>query len=217
MVTSSEIISDIQQYAHPEKGKLLQRFFKTGPGEYGEGDVFWGVTMPEARTVAKKYFKETSLPVIAELLTSPVHEHRMVALLIMDYQFPKAGPEKQQELYEFYLTHTDRINNWDLVDVTCRAIVGAYLWKRERKVLYELAESKLLWDRRIAMVACYEFIRQGDYKDTLVLAGILLNDKEDLMHKAVGWMLREVYKRDTHQVEEKEIIGRACAALINRL
>jgi 3-methyladenine DNA glycosylase AlkD len=197
-----EVISALAAKKDPVKASILSRFFKTGKGEYGEGDVFWGITMPEQRIIARE-FLETSLPEIEKILASQVHEHRMTALLILLYQFKKSrkDPQKKRLIYDFFLAHTRYVNNWDLVDVICRDIVGGYLWEQsDRSMLYKLAVSSDLWERRIAMISTYEFIRHGKIEDTMKIAEILILDKHDLIRKAVGWMLREAFKKDPETV-----------------
>jgi 3-methyladenine DNA glycosylase AlkD len=191
-----EIRSDLKGYASLEKAAFFPRFFKTGPGEYGEGDQFLGVTVPNTRIVAKKY-NDLSIGDVEKLLQSPWHEERLLALIIMVNQFKKGSDAHQKQLYDFYLTHTERINNWDLVDTSARDIVGAYIYKHQDllPILDVLAESKLLWERRIAMIATFYFLTKAEPDVTVRIATKLLNDKEDLMHKAVGWMLREMGKR----------------------
>jgi 3-methyladenine DNA glycosylase AlkD len=196
LITS--IKQDIQSCANPQKAGHSQRFFKTGQGEYGEGDKFLGLSMPAQRVIAKRYAKTASLQEIETLLLSPYHEFRMVGLLIMTYQYPRLGETEQKKYYDFYIQHAQRVNNWDLVDVTAPKVVGAYLQvhKNDRQILKKLGRSKNLWERRIAVLSCYPMIKDGDFKDILWLSKVLLKDKEDLMHKAVGWMLREVGKKD---------------------
>jgi len=177
------------------------RFFKTGKGEYGEGDTFWGITMPKQRMVAKKYL-DLALPDIQKLLNSDVHECRMTGLLILTYQFNKASDGTRKKIADFYIRNTKRINNWDLVDVTTPRILGKYLLDKDRKILYTFAQSKNLWERRIAIITTQVFISEKQYEDTLNIAELLLTDKHDLIHKAVGWMLREVGKYD-QETEEK--------------
>ena len=179
-----------------DKGKVAsyQRFFKTGKGEYGEGDWFIGVTVPKQRIIAKKYQK-LPLAEISHLFGSPVHEHRLTGLLILTYQFSRAAEHERREIFDFYLEHTDRINNWDLVDATAPNIVGEYLLKRNISILRRLAISDSLWERRIAILSTFAFIKQGKHEECFELAKILMQDRHDLMHKAVGWMLREVGKR----------------------
>ncbi len=195
MSSDQPIIDELRQLANPDKALVLQRFFKTGTGEYGEGDRFLGIPVPAQRIVAKTY-RSADLSAIESLLHSPIHEHRLTALLILTYQFPKASPAQQKVLYEFYLNNTGSINNWDLVDSSAEYIVGAYLANKDKKPLYRLAHSLLLWERRIAMIACFHFIKHRSFDDALNIAELLLHDSHDLMHKAVGWMLREIGKRD---------------------
>lgn len=189
----------LRTFATEERAGVSARFFKTGKGQYGEGDKFIGVTVPDARSVAKVY-KDISLSEIETLLVSKVHEERFVALEILVMQFEKAGKigntKEQKIIADFYLAHTDRINNWDLVDTSASYILGAYLYDKDKKILNKLAKSKLLWERRIAVIATHYFIRQGRFDETLALALLLRTDEHDLMHKAVGWMLREVGKKD---------------------
>ena len=182
---------------HPKKAAHLSRFFKTGPGQYGEGDRFLGVVVPQTRSIAKAN-KAMPLDELQRLLDSPWHEARLCALLVLVYRFQdKKTPEAEREkMYRFYLKNTRRCNNWDLVDLSCRDIVGEYLVNRDRSVLYELAASDNLWEQRISIVCTWAFIRRSDFTDTLALAERLMTHKHDLMHKAVGWMLREVGKRD---------------------
>ena len=195
-----KISLDLQKLKNSLQAKNLARFFKTKKGEYGEGDIFYGIKVPSTREVAKKYFNEMSLEETEELLHSKIHEERLCALLILVLKFEneKTTPEEQKEIFKLYLKNTKYINNWDLVDLSSHHIVGAYLFenKNEISILEKLAKSQLLWDRRIAMVSCYHFIYRKDFQQPLIIAKILLNDKEDLMHKAVGWMLREIGKRD---------------------
>lgn len=191
------------KFGRPERAKVLRRFFKTGPGEYGEGDVFLGLKTDETRGVAVRYL---GLPLseVRELLTSKIHEERAVALTILTHRFAKGDLEAKREIHQFYLQNLAGINNWDLVDTSAPAIVGEYLAlaKASRRLLYKLAHSKNLWHRRIAIMATYYFLKRGDFADTFKIAEGLLDDKEDLLHKAVGWMLREVGKVDTNAEEE---------------
>lgn len=173
----------------------LARFFKTGPGDYGEGDIFLGVKVPQLRRLARAH-PSADMAVIEDLLRSPIHEHRHLALLLLIQRYEKAGEEQRRDIAAFYLANTAQVNNWDLVDCSAHAILGAHLLKRERTVLYDLVRSPRLWDRRIAMVATWRFIRAGELEDTFQLAERLLADTEDLIHKSVGWMLREAGKRD---------------------
>lgn len=185
----------LRHLANKELANVLARFFKTGKGEYGEGDQFLGIYVPKTRKIAK-YYKDTSLAAIAKILQSPVHEDRLAALLILVHQFQEADDKNKKALVDFYLGHTVSVNNWDLVDLTADKLLGAYLVDKDKSLLYLLAKSSNLWERRIAMVSTFAFIRHDHFTDTLKLAEILLHDQHDLIHKAVGWMLREVGKRD---------------------
>src|SRR3989344_1954187 len=181
---------EIRLLANPIRAKHSLRFFKTGPGEYGEGDKFLGLTVPQCRQLVRKY-KDLSLSDITELLHSEYHEERLIALLLLVHNFSKDS----QKIYDLYLKSTKYINNWDLVDLTAPRIVGEYLLDKPVDILFKLAKSKSLWERRIAILATFAFIYKGEPKPTLKIAEMLLHDKEDLIHKAVGWMLREVGKR----------------------
>jgi len=186
----------LRALACPAQAANLQRFFKTGPGEYGEGDVFIGVKMPQIRSIVGE-FKTFELASAETLLESEVHEERMLALLLLVHRFEKCkDDDERRRIFELYLARTAHIDNWDLVDSSAAQIVGGYLADRDRAVLQELARSELLWDRRIAMIATFYFIRRGDFDDALRIAAILKGDREDLLHKAVGWMLREIGQRD---------------------
>jgi len=191
----STLQTELQALANPAKAITLARYFKTGKGEYGEGDRFLGITVPVQRQLAKKY-RNLELSAIAQLLDGEWHEERLTGLLILTYQLPKANAEKQQAIVDFYLAHTKAVNNWDLVDISCRPILGKYLLSRDRQILYQLAQSSNLWEQRIAIVTTGELIKHHSYEDTLAIAQILLNHPHDLIHKAVGWMLREVGKQD---------------------
>ena len=195
----NNIINNLQSLANPEIAEHSQRFFKTGKGEYGEGDLFLGIRVPIIRQAVKK-FKIVSLATLKRLLKSEFHEIRLFALLSLVYQYEKT--DQQEEIYKIYLSNTRYINNWDLVDTSTPNIVGSFLVNNDRKVLYNLAESDSLWERRISILATFKFIRNGQFKDTLLISETLLNDDEDLIHKAVGWMLREVGNRDI-KTEEK--------------
>ncbi len=189
---------------------VLSGFFKTGPGEYGEGDIFLGVRVPAVREVARRYARLPLRSVVA-LLKSPYHECRLLALLILVLQCESGSEDDQRRRVETYLTHTKWINNWDLVDLSAYHILGAWLRWRDRGLLYVLADSTSLWERRIAIVATYQFIRHDDFADTLAVAGQLLHDRHDLIHKAVGWMLREVGKRD--QAVEEQFLKKHARAM----
>ena len=187
---------DLQNLADPEKAGIHNRFFKTGKGEYGEGDIFLGIAVPVLRKVAKRY-ESLSLADLQILLNSKIHQHRQVALYILIDQFEKEKEEDQREkIATFYLQNTKGINNWDLVDISAPKILGDYLLGKDKKVLYRLARSEDLWERRIAVLSTLAFIREEQFDDTLKISEILLTDEQDLIHKAVGWMLREVGKKD---------------------
>ncbi|MDD5194909.1 MAG: DNA alkylation repair protein [Candidatus Omnitrophica bacterium] len=185
----------LKSYASLQKAKILQRFFKTGHGDYGEGDVFLGVMVPNIRTVARQY-QVLPLSAVKCLLRSDFHEERLLALLILILKFRKGNQKEKNSIYTLYLDNTKYINNWDLVDLSAKHIVGAFLFDKDRKILYRLARSEDLWKKRIAMLSTFHYIERSDFKDALKIALILLNDKHDLIQKAVGWMLREIGKRD---------------------
>ena len=201
MLTRTDLQNELDALASPTKAITLARFFKTGKGEYGEGDRFLGITVPEQRKLAKK-FVSLSFDSLEELLQTDIHEYRLTALLILTYQFPKADLAQRTEIVTFYLNHTQWINNWDLVDVSCRQILGVYLLDQDRSILSQLARSPSLWEQRIAIVSTLEFIKHEQFTDTLQIAIILLNHRHDLIHKAVGWMLREVGKQDRQVLVE---------------
>lgn len=197
-----ELKKELKNKASFKKAKVLQGFFKTKVGQYGEGDVFLGVTVPVSRNIAVKY-KKLSLLETGELLRSKIHEERLVALFILVHNFKEGGESEKKKIFNFYLKNTRFVNNWDLVDLSADKIVGSYLLnKKDRRILYRLAESKNLWKRRIAIITTFNFIKNNQFKDTLNISELLLEDDHDLIHKAVGWMLREVGKRSL-EVEEK--------------
>jgi len=187
------VIAELVAAANPERAKSAIWFFKTGKGQYGEGDKFLGVNVPTQRKIALRH-RQLAFPAIQKLLASPWHEQRFVALEILVAKFEAAIPKDQTEIYRFYLANTARVNNWDLVDTSARDIVGQYLLTRPRAILRKLAKSKSIWERRIAIVATFAFIRAGQTEDTFAIAQMLLADKHDLIHKAVGWLLREAGK-----------------------
>lgn len=201
------LVYELQSLHDPVRVEILQKFFQTGPGQYGEGDQFLGLKVPPMRKIAKKYYKDMSLEAITSLLESPIHEYRFVALIILTYQFQMRQDKRQKtwdvdfrkpqlELIDLYCSHTHYINNRDLVDVSAPQTLGAFLLdEADRSILYDFAASDLLWERRIAMIASFAFIKQDQFDDALALAKALLYDHHDLMHKAVGWMLREIGKR----------------------
>ncbi len=195
------ITDDLQNLANPKKAKQLSRYFKTGRGEYGEGDVFLGLAVPDIRKIAKNY-GDLNFKDLEKLLANEIHEYRLAALLILVEKFKRADKGEQREIYEFYLKNTDGIDNWDLVDLSAHEIVGKYLLDKKPDILYELARSKNMWERRIAVLATYQFIRSNRFEENLKIAKMLLYDEQDLIHKAVGWMLREIGKRN-QEAEER--------------
>ena len=186
--------SELFALSSSEKKEVLQRFFKTKKGEYGAGDIFIGVTVPQLRAVAKKY-KEIRLDEVVKLLSSSIHEERLVALYMLIGHYKKGDVKIQKEIFELYIRYTKYINNWDLVDSSAEFIVGDFLGDKEKDLLFVLAKSESLWERRIAIVATFCYIKKREHHYTFEIANLLLGDKEDLIHKAVGWMLREVGKR----------------------
>ncbi len=198
-----KIKRELKSLAKPEKATAYLRFFKTGPGEYGEGDKFLGITTPELKDVIQKYYKNISLSEVQNLLNGSFHEERSVALSILTRKFDKADELERKKIYEIYLSNTANINNWDLVDISAEYIVGPYIENKDRSVLYKLAKSENLWERRIAIISTFHFIKNKDNDDTFRIAEVLMNDKHDLIHKAVGWMLREVGKRSGEDVLKK--------------
>lgn len=186
---------DMGQYASPARAAMSKTFFKTRKGQYGEGDVFIGVSVPDTRIVAKRYTDSAKLEDIALLLASPEHEYRLLALHILVLQYKKADTKTKQRIAQFYLAHTKHINNWDLVDTSAAVIVGGYTREiKKEKILYKLIRSKNLWERRIAMIATHAYIKAGESAHTFALAQVLFSDPHDLSHKSTGWMLREVGK-----------------------
>lgn len=196
----AKIQAELAELANPQTASVSQRYFKTGPGEYGAGDHFRGIRVPVLRSLAKKY-QLTPLPEVEQLLKSAYHEDRLLALLLLVRLYTRGNEATKAQIYRMYLDNTRFIKNWDLVDSSAEQIVGAFLWGKDRTPLYHLAQSSSLWERRIAMMATFHFIKRGEFGETLKLAEMLLVDREDLIHKAVGWMLREVGNRDL-QVEE---------------
>ncbi len=192
----------LKEKANREKAGGLQRFFKTGKGEYGEGDVFLGISVPEQRKIALE-FKNLNLEEIRTLLDSEVHEKRLIALLILIEKYKKADEKIKGEIFNFYLENAkrNRINNWDLVDLSSHKIVGNYLLDKERKILHDLARAGNLWEKRIAIVSTFAFIRNNEFEDAIGISGILMEDRHDLIHKAAGWMLREVGKKNKKVLE----------------
>lgn len=194
------IIQELGKLGNKDKAAVLSGFFKTGKGQYGEGDIFLGITVPETRKVAQKY---CILPLkdIKKLLKSSIHEYRLAALIILTNRFKKALEDEKGKIVEFYLDNTRWINNWDLVDLSAPNILGDYLYAKDKAVIYRLAGSDNLWERRISILSTFAFIKKGSLDDTLRVSEILLNDRHDLIHKAVGWMLRELGKREVQALE----------------
>lgn len=202
MSTAKMIQSELKKLSNKKYAIHSQRFFKTGKGEYAEGDLFLGIRVPKLRQVAKKH-KDLSLDETLKLVKSKYHEERLLGLIILVNQYTNAKSQTtKNRLYKSYLSHFEFINNWDLVDVTCPKIIGPHLEERDRSVLHKWAKSKHLWTRRIAIVSTYWFIRQEDLKDCFAISERLLHDNHDLIHKAVGWMLREAGKRDLNALEQ---------------
>ncbi len=193
-MTLKVLKKELRSKATLKRAKILQRFFKTGPGEYGEGDIFLGIKVPDSRTIVKKYsdidFKE-----VEKLLHSKIHEERSVALGILIQKFQKGDEKQKEKVFKLYLKNTKNVNNWDLVDSSADKIVGEYLMDKPKNILYKLAKSKNLWERRIAIMSTFQFIKKNKFKETLKISEMLLSDSHDLIHKAVGWMLREAGKR----------------------
>jgi 3-methyladenine DNA glycosylase AlkD len=208
----ADVRKELQSMADPDKVPILQRFFKTKPGQYGEGDIFIGVMVPQSRQVAKK-FSQLPLGEVKMLLYSCIHEERLVALLILAwrYRYSASSSREKVEIVKFYLDNIKQVNNWDLVDLSAPNILGAHLVHRDRRLLYRLVRSESVWERRIAIVATHHFILTGDFSDTLKIAGMLLQDRHDLIHKAAGWMLREVGKRDA--AAEEAFLEKHCSVM----
>ena len=200
--------NELQALSDAEKREIFPKFFKAGKGEYGEGDRFLGVTVPNIRAIAKLH-KDISIEEIRELIQSEWHEVRLCALIIMVEKSKKKDEALRKELFNLYLSQTKRINNWDLVDLSCRFIIGEYLLDKSRDILYQLAQSSLLWDNRIAIVSTYAFIRKGQLEDTYALSDLMMQHPHDLMHKAIGWMLREAGKRNPERLYDYVMSHRA--------
>ena len=194
----NQLKKDLNELKNKEKAKVYARFFKTGKGEYGEGDIFLGLTVPKQRELAKKYI-DLPLTDVKKLLYNKYHEFRLTGLFILVYKYEK---EPSKKIIDFYIKHRHRGNNWDLIDCVCDKLLGKYLFDKDKSILYKLAKSNSLWDRRISIIATFEFIKNNKFEDTLKIAEILLNDEHDLIHKAVGCMLREVGKRNLKTEEE---------------
>ena len=203
MAMLSRLKSDLSALSDPVRAKNLSWFFKTGVGQYGEGDFFLGIPVPMQRKIAKKYV-DLPLVDVQELLSSKNHEYRLTALLILVLKYQKADMQGKEEIFRFYLANTRNINNWDLVDLSAPKIVGDYLVNKERSVLYRFAASDNLWERRIAVLSTFRFIANSDFEDAIAIAVLLLHDKHDLIYKAVGWALREIGKRN--QIAEEQFL-----------
>ena len=195
-----EVIEDLEKLKNPDKAKILSRFFKTWKWEYWEWDKFLWIPVPDERTVAKKYFEKCNLDDIENLLRSEYHEVRLTALLILDYKYRFVTKKKlyndQKNIVDFYLSNLEYCNNWDLVDLVCYKILWNYLLDKDRQILYKLAEDKNLWKQRVAIVSTMTFVKNWEFNDTLKISEMLLDHQHDLIHKAVGWLLREVWKKD---------------------
>lgn len=198
--TAAQAERHLKQLANKALAQRCARFFKTGPGQYGENDTFYGIRVPDIRSIAESFYT-MSLKEVETLLHSPIHEARLLSLLILVYQFEQGDKKIQDTLFRFYKEHARQINNWDLVDLSAPKIVGTYLLYRSRAILFRLAKSPNLWERRISIVATLSFISKSDLHDTFAISASLLADQEDLIHKACGWMLREAGKKDVKQLE----------------
>jgi len=195
MSSLTALTAKLQSLANPARAVQSQRYFKTGPGQYGEGDMFLGLDTPTITKVIQEFWQNLDFDDLEKLFHSPIHEYRTVAVSTLRRQFAKLS-DRRQQIYDFYLAHTSRINNWDLVDISAPNVVGWYLFDKPRQKLYDLAKSPLLWDRRIAVISTLYFIRENQFEDAVRISENLLGDSHDLIHKAVGWALREVGKRD---------------------
>lgn len=194
----NQLIKEINSKANDKKAKIYARFFKTGKGEYGEGDVFIGLTVPEQRNLAEEYI-DLNFTDIKKLLENKIHEYRLIGLFILVYKYQRN--ENKKEIFDFYLKNIHASNNWDLIDCVADKIIGKYLIDKDKKILYDFASSNNLWKKRISIISTFEFIKNNEFEDALKISEILLKDKHDLIHKAVGWMLREVGKRNQNLLE----------------
>lgn len=203
MLKVTLVINELSQQKDQYRAQVSQRFFKTAPGQYGAGDLFWGLTVPAQRQIAKKY-KDLSLNEVKKLIYSPIHEQRLTGLLILVYQYEKADQESKTAIFEFYFHHRLQVNNWDLVDVTTPKIIGDYILKNSssRKKIFALISSKNIWERRIALLATFPFIKNNKFTEIKTLAEKVLTDQHDLIHKASGWMLREMGKVDQTELTD---------------
>ncbi len=201
IMSLAKVRAEVKENSNKELAVFLQRFFKTGPGQYGEGDKFAGIKVPDSRKIAVRN-SDLSLGEVKELLHSKVHEERLIALLILVHQNKKGDEAQREKIFKFYIRNAKFINNWDLVDLSAPQITGAFLIDKDKDILFKLAHSKNLWEKRIAVLSTFAFIKIGRFSEALEISKILLNDDHDLIHKAVGWMLREIGKRDLN-TEEK--------------
>ncbi len=204
IIIMNPVKTDLNKMKNKSKAKLVSRFFKTGKGEYGEGDIFLGITVPAQRNVAKRHLN-ASFENIKELLDSEAHEHRLTALLILVGKYNGSDPAQKKKIVDFYLENIARVNSWDLVDLSADKILGDYIYGKDKKILHDLAKSKNMWERRISIVSTFAFIRRNDFKSTLEIAETFLRDEQDLIHKSSGWMLREIGKRN-QEIEEKFLL-----------
>jgi 3-methyladenine DNA glycosylase AlkD len=200
-MNAADVKAALQKYANTDDAVFLQRFFKTGPGQYGEGDVFIGVRVPATRQVCRQ-FKDLPLAEVQKLLNSPVHEHRLAAVILLANKYPRANAAEQQAIYDLYLknVYAGRVNNWDIVDISCAELIGAHVADGSHAVLYKLARSNDVWQKRVAIISTFYFLRHGDASTSLDMADILLHDPHDLIQKAVGWTLREAGKRTEQKI-----------------
>jgi 3-methyladenine DNA glycosylase AlkD len=196
---TKDILRRLEEVADPERSRILQGFFKTAPGEYGQGDIFLGISLPDQRKIARE-FRDLSISGISQLINSKIHEHRSTALILLVEKYQRGDNGQKKQIFEFYLSHLSQINNWDLVDISCPKIIGDYLFDRPCQLLYNLARSDDLWEKRIAIISTHYFIRNNRFDDSIKISEILIHDQHDLIHKAVGWTLREIGKR---QIEEE--------------
>ncbi len=198
---AQDIQRRLKRFGNPEHAAISQRFFKTGPGEYGEGDIFIGIRVPVLRRLVKE-FKDLPASEVASLLRTPIHDERLLAILLFVRIFKNGDDDVKKDIYDLYLKSTEFINNWDLVDASAEHIVGAFLMEKNKRPLYRLAQSKELWERRISIMATFHFVKHHEFSETIKICSMLLSDRHDLIHKATGWMLREIGKRDL-KIEEK--------------
>ncbi len=196
----AELKKTVKKNSNAYLSEFLQRFFKTGKGDYAEGDVFAGIKVPVSRKIARQ-FKDLSLNELSILIKSKIHEERLIALFILVDKMKKADEKKKEKIFKFYIKNLRYVNNWDLVDLSAEKIIGEYLFDKERKILFDLAKGDM-WERRIAVISTFNFIKKNDYSTSLKISKLLLKDKHDLIHKAVGWMMREIGKRDINAEED---------------